>query len=290
MNADIGLAAVLGAVAGLGLVLCWTGLRARSQGSTGHGWSWRRWRHSPARVAAAVGCAVVVGGWTRWPVGAVLAAVAFWWLPDLLGPDRQRARLVARIEAVASWTESLRDTLAGAAGLEQTILATAAVAPPPIAEEVAELAARLEAGDRLGDALHAFADRLADPTADLVAVSLILAAETEASDLGRLLGRLAAAAREQAGMRMRVAAGRARVRSSVRIIVAATLTLAGGLLLWSREYLAPYDSAVGQSVLIVIGVSFAGAFGWLRRISRIEEPRRVLGAWPTASLSSARGL
>ena len=38
----------------------------------------------------------------------------------------------------------LRDTMAGAAGLEQAIAATAAVAPLPIRAEVATLAVRLE--------------------------------------------------------------------------------------------------------------------------------------------------
>ena len=63
-------------------------------------------------------------------------------LPRVLGRDPEHARRVARIEAVATWTEMLRDTLSAAAGLEQAILATAPLAPVAIRGEITELAAR----------------------------------------------------------------------------------------------------------------------------------------------------
>ncbi|HZB32923.1 MAG TPA: type II secretion protein F, partial [Streptosporangiaceae bacterium] len=59
------------------------------------------------RLVVAIGCAVIAGAVTRWPVGAVLAGLAVWWLPRLLGPDRHHEQHLARIEAVASWAESL---------------------------------------------------------------------------------------------------------------------------------------------------------------------------------------
>jgi Flp pilus assembly protein TadB len=171
-------------------------------------------------------------------------------------------------------------------GLEQTILATAPVAPAPIAAEVADLANRIETGQRLPGALRVFADRLADPTADLVVGALLLAAEQQAKDLGQLLGRLATAARDQAAMRMRIAAARARMHSSVRIIVGCTAAVTVGLLLWSRSYLQPYDSALGQVVLLGAGLCFATAFGWLEHISRVEEPPRVLTGRPAGGAAS----
>lgn len=279
-------AAVLGTGTGLGLVLIVAGFRASGPRPP------RRFARVQlegivVRLAAAVGCAVVVGAVTRWPVGVVLAGAAAWWMPRALGPDREHARRVARIEAIASWAESLRDTLAGAAGLEQTILATAPVAPGPIAEQITDLAGRIERGERLPDALRGLADRLADPTADLVVGALLLAAEQQAKDLGQLLGRLAAAARDQAAMRMRIAATRARMRSSVRIIVGCAVSLTVGLLVWSRSYLHPYDSVVGQLVLLGVGVCFTAAFGWLARISRLDEQPRVLTG-PTGPTAGAR--
>lgn len=91
--------------------------------------------------------------------------------------------------------------------------------PPPIRTEVVTLAVRLER-ERLVPALAAFAEEVADPTCDLVVAALVLAAGHQARRLGELLGTLAATAREQATMRLRVEAGRARTRTSIKVIVA----------------------------------------------------------------------
>jgi Flp pilus assembly protein TadB len=229
------------------------------------------------RLAVAIAVGVLVGVVTRWPVAAVLAAVAGWALPGLIGPDREHKHRLARIEAVATWTESLRDTLGAAAGLEQAITATAAMAPTPIREEVTRLAARLRRGDRLAGALRAFAVELDDATGDLVVTALVMAAERNARHIGELLTSLATAARDQASLRMRVMAGRARIRTSSRVITAVTLSMAAGLTLFNHHYLIPYDSATGQLVLAVgVGGLFGFGFAWLSRISRIQEPERVL--------------
>ncbi len=234
------------------------------------------------RLAGAAAAAIVVGALTGWPIGALLAAAAAWVLPDLLRVGPSRARSVARVEAIAVWTEMMRDTLAGAAGLEQAILATAPVAPAPIRPEVGALAARL-LNDRLVPALRAFAADLADPTADLVVAALLLAAEHEARQLGPLLGSLAQAARDQVNMRLRVEAGRARTRTSVRVVVGATLFMAAALVVLNRSYLAPYGSAAGQFALAVVGGCFAAAFAWLTRLARPAERDRVLNPQRTVS-------
>ena len=53
----------------------------------------------------------------------MLSGLAVWALPRLLRADPRAQAAVVRVEAVASWTEMLRDTLAAAAGLEQAISA-----------------------------------------------------------------------------------------------------------------------------------------------------------------------
>lgn len=280
MNGGAALGGLLGAVMGLGVVLVICGLRG-SAPQTDH----QRWQsfltavHRQAtlpRVAGTLAAAVVVAAATRWPVGTLLAGLAAWFLPPVLGPDREHARAVEKIEAIASWTEQLRDTLAAAAGLEQAILATAPVAPAPVREHVAGLAARIRQGHRLPDGLREFAAEAADPTADLVTAALLLAAEQQARDLGQLLGSLADSTRQHAAMRMRVAAGRTRVRTGSRIIIAATVALTVGLLIWSRAFLQPYDAAAGQLVLAAVGGCFAAAFWWLHRIAGIGDPPRIL--------------
>jgi tight adherence protein B len=197
-------------------------------------------------------------------------------------------RRVARIEAVASWTEMLRDTLSAAAGLEQAILATAPLAPVAIRSEVAGLASRVQNGHRLAPALRQLAEELADPTADLVIAALVLAAEHQARQLGELLGSLAETARSQAAMRMRVETGRARTRTSVRVVVATTIVFAVGVVVFNRAYLTAYDSVLGQAVLLVIGGLFGTGFAWLVRIAAGRATARVLTLNEPTTVASAR--
>ena len=269
--------AVLGLGTGVGLLLVITGWR----GVDPHRRKRLTRRHPRdrddqrlARLAAAVAVGVVTGVITGWVAGAVLTGLACWALPPILSRDPRHAHRVDRIEAIATWTEMLRDTLAAAAGLEQAILATAPLAPTAIRAHVGELAARLSNGERLTPSLRALADQLADPTGDLVIAALAMAAEHQARQLRELLGSLALAAREQASMRMRIQAGRARARTSIRVIVGTTLGFATGMVVLDRPYLAAYDSITGQILLLVIGALFGLGFAWLIRIATVPEPVR----------------
>ncbi|HWG99718.1 MAG TPA: type II secretion system F family protein [Pilimelia sp.] len=239
---------------------------------------WHAARREPLdrrRLLITVAVAVLVGLVTRWPVAAVLAGITAWVLPQLVGPDRAGARTVARIEGVATWTESLRDTLAAAAGLEQAIIATAPLAPEAIRGQVQRLAARLHHGDRLPVALRRFAAELDDPIGDLVATALVMAAERHARQIGELLSSLAEAARDQAAFRLRVAAGRTRTRTGTRVIVITTLVMTAGMTAFSPDYMGAYDSVTGQLVLLFVGSLFATGFWWAARMARIGEPERV---------------
>jgi Flp pilus assembly protein TadB len=221
---------------------------------------------------------VIAGLVTGWPAGTVLAALAAWSAPSVLGGDKDAAGAVARIEAIAGWTEMLRDTTGAAAGLEQAIAATAPLAPEAIRPQVTELAGRLAGGERLDGALREFADRVADPLADLVVAALIHAAAHHARRLSELLSSLAASARSQASMRLRVDAGRASLRTSARMITSVTAVMAAGLVLLNRGYLAPYDSVAGQLILLLTGGIFAAGFTLLRQMARHQQPARILAA------------
>lgn len=269
------LAAVCGAGVGLGLIMVIAGWRGVDVALPKRRGGRVRVERANLRLGLAIGAAVVVGAATGWPVGALLAGLAGWGAPGLLGGPKERNAAVGRIEAVAGWAEMLRDTMSSAAGLEQAIVATAPLAPLPIRVEVATLALRLES-ERLAPALRAFADEVADPTCDLVVAALVLAAEHQAQRLAELLGSLAAAARDQATMRLRVEAGRARTRTSVKVIVGVTGALVLGLAVFNHDYLAPYDTATGQLVLLLVGAIFTAAFLWLARMTRPASVERFL--------------
>lgn len=224
-----------------------------------------------AATASIGGLAVLVV--TGWIAGGALAVLAILFSPRIVGGKAEREASVARTEAIASWTEMIRDSIAAASGLEEAIVATEPVAPRPIQREVRRLANRLRHSS-LPDALRGFGDDVAHPSADLVVAALTIAAQMEASDLTGLLSRLAESIRGEARMRIRVEVGRTRVRTATKVIlgvVAATVVL---LTLLNRGYLAAYDSPGGQFALIVVGGIFAVG-GWLlARMSGLELPDR----------------
>jgi len=203
-------------------------------------------------AAAAGGAAWAASGW---PVALPLAGLA------VLGSEGlgrgEATTVTARLEAIASWSEMLRDTLAGAAGLNGAILATSEVAPAAIAEEVRELAARITAGVGLVSALVSFGEALADPAGDLVVAALVMAATERSQRLGELLGALAGTIRDEVALRLDIEASRASARTAVRTITGFSIGLLVLLAVVARGYLAPYRSPTGQLVLALVGGIFA---------------------------------
>lgn len=228
-----------------------------------------------AAVWLGVACAagLVVGLTTRWPVAgiAVFAGVLFG--PAVLGGRSRRTREVAVAEGIATWTEMIRDTMAGASGLEESLVHTAAVSPVAIRPEVTRFASKLR-HQSLEDALAGLADDLDHPSADLLVAALGSAARLEARDLGGLLGRLAEAIRGDVRMRVRVEVGRTRLRTSAKIAVFTTVGTVALLYLFAGHLLEAYDSSAGQIWLAVVaGVFFAA--GWLlNRMGKVETADR----------------
>src|ERR1700694_4986189 len=95
---------------------------------------------------------------------------------------------------------------------------------------------------------------------------------------GELLSSLADTARENASMRVRVDAIRARTRTAVRIVSGVTVAMMALLLLLNRTYLRPFDTAVGQSTLVVIFAGFGAGLVWLSAMSRYQAPERFIVA------------
>ncbi|MDM7831257.1 type II secretion system F family protein [Cellulomonas edaphi] len=225
-------------------------------------------------VAAAVGLVTLVV--TQWPVAAVGAGAFALAAPSLLGGAKAEKRQTARLEGLASWTESLRDTIAGAVGLEQAIPATVYAASPAIQPQLRLLVDRLRVRVPLAVALRGLADDLDDPSADLVVAALVLNAKLRGPGLRQVLTSLSEAARAELEMRQRVTAGRSSTRRSAQIVTIFSLAVMAGITLANPDYVEPYDSATGQVVLLVIGALFAAGFWWMKRLSGVDMPARFL--------------
>lgn len=269
------IAAVLGALTGLGLLLILNGIRGNQllpEAATVFGDETSR----AVALAAAMG-ALVVGVLvylvTGWPVAAFGIAIVTLLIPRNLGSRRAQVSYVERTNAIASWTEMIRDNMAGAAGLEQALQASAELAPEVIRPELRLFARNL---DRMSlvEALHRLGDELKHPSADLVVAALANAAVMEVRELGPLLGRLAEATRADTRMRERVEVGRARIRTSARIVVVTTVITIVVLWVFAGEILAAYDSAAGQIWMCVVGLVFVAGGLALRHFSNFDVPDR----------------
>jgi Flp pilus assembly protein TadB len=251
----------------------------------------RRLRALGLRVPAAIAIGLLTLVITRWPVGAAAGvALALAW-PALFGGAKAERRAAERLEALAIWTESLRDTTAGAVGLEQAIIATSRAAPSPIAPELRTLAERLRVRMPLPQALHRLADELDDASADLLVAALLLNSRLRGPGLRQVLTSLSESARAELEMRGRVTAGRAATRRSVQIVVGVTVGFVLLLVLFNPAYVEPYRHPAGQLVLAAVIGLFAAGFWWLRRLASYDVPDRFLhtAATPTGVRPSQPG-
>ncbi len=223
-------------------------------------------------VAAAAGALVLVAtGWVVAGVGTALLVLGWRGIGGAAG----ERKAMARLEGLAMWTESLRDTIAGAVGLEQAIPASLRAAAPSIAGPLGRLVDRLHTRVALPEALHKFADDLDDSSADMIIAALIINARLRGPGLRDLLGALSGSVREELDMRRKVGAERRATRRSVQIVVAISVGLAMGLAIFNHGYVKTYDSPLGQLVLVIVVAFYAAGFIWLRKLANFDPPERL---------------
>lgn len=179
------------------------------------------------------------------------------------------------VEAIAAWTENLRDTMSAASGLEQAIIATAERSPKAIEVPLQRLVASLRY-ESLEVSLRRFADDVDHPTCDFVVAALTTSSRHQTRDLHTLLGHLSECARAECHLYLRIWVSRARSRTAVRIITAVVAVFVSGLILLNRPYLAPFASLAGASVAVIITASFLTSLVWLSRIANVQTPDRLL--------------
>jgi Flp pilus assembly protein TadB len=274
------LALTAGTVVGIGLllfVLSIVGLPRREAatpgGRSGGGFDLQR---TSVKVALGVGVGLIILVVTRWVVLAIALGilVALW--DKIFGGVQSERKAINRLDGLAAWTEALRDTIAGAVGLEQAIPATAVNAAPTVRPALNLLVDRLRVREPLPSALLKFSDDLDDSSADLIVAALILNSRLRGPGLRDVLGALAESAREELDLRRRVEGSRRSTRRSVQLVVIITLAVPALLVLFNQDYVSPYATVEGQMVLtVVIGLFGLGVI-WLRKLAGVEAPERFL--------------
>jgi Flp pilus assembly protein TadB len=228
------------------------------------------------RGSLAVGAGLLALLLTRWAVAGIAVGVLVFCWDRLFGGAGEERAAMKRVEALAAWTESLRDTIAGAVGLEQAIPASGRAAAPALRPHLEALVDRLRSRTPLPEALQHLADDIDDASADIIIAALILNARLRGPGLREVLTALAKSAREEVDMRQRVMAQRSSTRRSVQIVVGVSVAFVLGLAVFNRGFVKPYGTPIGQLVLALVFGLFAAGFWWLRKLSRIETPERFL--------------
>lgn len=222
---------------------------------------------------------------TGWVLALVVVPFAFVGLPTLLSSGSAAAR-IERLEAMEEWTRSLSGVLTVGVGLEQALVATLRSTPAAIAPEVTRLVARLRARWVTEDALRAFADELDDATGDLVAANLILGARRRGAGLANVLEGLAESVAADVRARRQVEADRAKPRATARWV---TLISVGVLVVLavSGTYVEPYQTPLGQVMLIALLAAYIATLIWMKRMAIGRNLPRFLSPAPTTMQGDA---
>lgn len=272
MSPRVALGVLAGLGFGLGVLLVIAGWRGTNSPALPR----RRPRASGKDLALGLATGLVVLVITRWIAVAIAIAVLVVHRRQFFGGARASRAATDRLEALAAWTESLRDLVATGAALPEAVSASATAAAPSLHAPLRQLTERLAAREPLEQALRAFGDELDDVSADLVVAALLLNSRAQGRQLHAVLSALARSARSELAMRLAVEAERRATRRGVRIVLAVTVLMALGLDLLNPSYVAPYRTAVGQLVLTLVVAIFVFAFGWLQRLAQVPVARRFL--------------
>ena len=261
-----------GAIVGLGVFLLSVPQGVQATWSALVNFKTFRFRFAQIAIPLAFTVTLIVTGWIVIAVSVALLVAA---IPGIGRPYIQTRNEQELVDGIATWTEQLRDTLAGAHGLEQAIVATSVHAPLVLQAHVKKLASFIGYGS-LEDGIRRFGDDLDNSTADFVVAALVTASQHQARDLGMLLTQIAQCARDESKMRSRVWVGRARTRSAIKIIATVIASFVLGLFTFNRTYLQPYSSIQGQVVLSAILGVFAISLSLMQSMAKIIEPERFV--------------
>ncbi len=282
--------AVLGLLAGIGLLLVWHALtdtappRRRSKALSGRTTELLRSAGittvTPLGlvslcVVSGLGAGTAVLAVSRTPPVAIAFGLMAAYAPVALVRGRGRRR---RRELAEVWPEAV-DNLASAvrAGLSlpEALTQLGERGPEPLRPEFSSFGRDYMVSGRFGDCLDRLKDRLADPVGDRVVEALRIAREVGGGDLGRMLRSLSRFLRDDARTRSELEARQSWVVNGARLAAASPWAVLLALSL-QPEVIGRYRSAVGVLVLAVGAAACFVAYRLMVRMGRLPEERRVL--------------
>jgi len=205
------------------------------------------------RLSATVLVGLVAGVVSSWPVFAIAAGLAAYGAPALFVGDGFKDH-VGRTDAIATWIESLRDSMGQARTVEGALRETALAAPIAIAGELGVFVDEVDHGVLMTDALVNLSDRLDHSVSDTALAALLMALNEGAAGVQSVLNQVASTCRRMAADSNEVYASRASSRTTVKMII-------GIVLVVPRLSDTVRDCAGAADLVACVGLVW-----WLRRM------------------------
>jgi tight adherence protein B len=228
-----------------------------------------------AGVGLALGLVVAVA--TGWWAGGVLVVAASILVPMMQAERQAQVKDRQRINALASWVESVRDLLAAASGIEEAIVRSSETltAESPIVRHIWQLRVVTEMLG-LREGLRRLGEDLADPIGDYITAALLVASERPSGVVHMQLSEAASNARESVSVRERVEASRARMWTASSTIAIISLCMVAFIVGTQSTYATWYSQPTGQIVLLVCGGIELVGMWWMARMARPSAGHRVV--------------
>jgi tight adherence protein B len=228
-----------------------------------------------AGVGLALGLVAAVA--TGWWAAGVLVVAASVLVPMMQAERTAQVKDRQRINALASWVESVRDLLAAASGIEEAIVRSSETltAESPIAPHIWQLRAVTEMLG-LREGLRRLGEDLADPIGDYITAALLVASERPSGVVHTQLSEAASNARESVSVRERVEASRARMWTASSTIAIISLCMVAFIVGTQSTYATWYAQPTGQIVLLICGGIELVGMWWMARMARPSAGHRVV--------------
>ncbi len=205
------------------------------------------------------------------------AAVVLW--PLVAGGGKAERAELAKLEALAQWTESLRDLAQKGAGLESVIPKTVDTASDVLLPQLRLMSRRLSVKVPLPEALSRFADEVDESSADMVVAALALAARQRKGKLSDVLSALSLSLRDELEQRTKVMRERNVVRREAAQVAVMTAVLVIAASLFSPQSLPEGKrSTAAQLLPLVLAVAYLYVFSRVRKLAEPEPTPRFLSS------------
>jgi tight adherence protein B len=281
--------ALIGLLAGVGLLLIWRSGSRAPQRAGRAAWSGRRQELLTQAGISSVSSAQLLGlqllaaglaGVLVEVVTGTIAVAGCFALFSFLAPIAivRRLRQQRQVALRELWPEAI-DNLASAVragmSLPEGLAGLAEHGPVPLRPAFARFGAGYRASGRFAECLQSLKNELADPVGDRVCETVRVAREVGGTDLGTVLRTLSELLRVDARTRSELETRQGWTVNAARLAVAAPWLVL--LLLGSQSStLRTFDSSGGVLLLAIGGAVCLAAYRVMLRIGRLPEEPRVL--------------